>query len=324
MMARRAAGCTVRTSPHDLTCCPLTKKNGGVRSRCVHPPVPRVLVCAAALALAVPLGPLGPVAAAAARDAGFYPVSSRPPDPHPAPAVRFLVAWEAVIPGLPKPGPLEQPPPLSPRARRGLGGLSARRPSAIQIADGGSPIRVETREGLYAVDATTGAVTPLGAAPAAAPGPADPGAPEKLGRWFLRTPPLAGADNPVWGEAGMVALLAPDGTIYGRRESNGHLMWRAVSPHRISMPGGSAGRYLLVVPDASRSLEVYRWADGSSAGAFRLDSEDASFASEPVVPPDTADPRRIYVLAVQAPRAESRLLALRLEPLAETPAPSGR
>ncbi len=192
----------------------------------------------------------------------------------------------------------------------------------------------------------TGAVTPGSALPPGPPGAAgdrgggedEPGATSgnalecavelvdpRLGKWFLRRPPLAGAGNPVWSDAaGLVALLAPDGTIYGRKQSNGHLLWRRISSHRISMPGGSAGPYLLVVPDSSRALEVYRWSDGSSAGSFLLDSEDASFASGPVVPPAAVDRDRIYVLAEQAPRAESRLLALRIDRIAEAPRPAPR
>jgi hypothetical protein len=281
------------------------------------------------LGLAMLPGPPAPIATAATRDAGFYPVSAKPPETHPAPAVRLVKVWEAVIPG--------RPQSVTPG---GAAAIAPRR-GAVTIAGAGSPIYVETREGAFAVDESTGAVTPrpssvsdaqrgagLPAGPATAPAQApgeelehsDELSHRKVGHWFLRAPPLPGAGNPVWsGEEGIVALLAPDGTIYGRKQSNGHLLWRRVAPHRISMPGGAAGPYLLVAPDASRALEVYRWSDGSSAGSFLLDSEDAAFASGPVVLPPAGNRDRIYVLTAQAPRAESRLLALRIEPITEAP-----
>ena len=94
-------------------------------------------------------------------------------------------------------------------------------------------------------------------------------------------------------------------TISGRKRTNGHLLWHRVASHRISRPGASYGPYLLVAPDASRTLDAYRWSDGSPAGIFMLDSEDASFASAPVVAGG-----RIFILAVESPRLQTRIVVL--------------
>ena len=111
---------------------------------------------------------------------------------------------------------------------------------------------------------------------------------------------------------GTIALLSRDGTIYTRERRRGHLLWRRIASHRISDGGARYGPYLLVVPDASRTLESLRWSDGSSAGVFRLDSEDAYFASPPLMGDGL-----LYVLAVDPPLPRSRLIALRLHTASE-------
>ncbi len=104
----------------------------------------------------------------------------------------------------------------------------------------------------------------------------------------------------------MIGILSRDGTVYVRDGRRGHLLWRRIAAGRISRPGAAIGPYLFIAADASRTLEASRWADGSTAGLFRLDSEDAYFASTPVV-----EGGILYVLAVQSPRMETRILALR-------------
>jgi hypothetical protein len=79
----------------------------------------------------------------------------------------------------------------------------------------------------------------------------------------------------------------------------------------------SHGLYLIVAPDASRELQALRWSDGSPAGVFRLDSEDAYIVSAPV-----ESGGRIYVLAVESPRPETRLIALAIRPLPPGAPPS--
>ena len=71
----------------------------------------------------------------------------------------------------------------------------------------------------------------------------------------------------------------------------------------------SQGPYLFVAPDASRDLQALRWSDGSLAGVFRLDSEDAYFVSAPALFAST-----VYVLAVESPKPETRLIALSPRP----------
>ena len=114
-----------------------------------------------------------------------------------------------------------------------------------------------------------------------------------------------------------IALLSRDGTIYARGHRRGNLLWRHIASHRISDGGARYGPYLLVVPDASRTLESLRWSDGSSAGVFRLDSEDAYFASTPLM-----EDGFLYVLAVDPPLPRSRLIALRLHTSSEARPPT--
>jgi hypothetical protein len=115
--------------------------------------------------------------------------------------------------------------------------------------------------------------------------------------------PLDGLDLP--GPDGYLALLARDGTIYGRQARSGHLLWRVVAANRLSRPGVSAGPYLIVTPDASATLSAYRWQDGSLAGTYRLEQEGSIFVSAPVrIGP------RLLLLVSRPPRAETRLLVL--------------
>lgn len=230
----------------------------------------------------------------AVRDTAFYPVTSHAPDDKPAPALRFDTGLEATIPGLPA-GP-------------------------HRATEDGATFKVPTTSGLFLVDGA-GVVRPTPAG--SIPGPevsdvtAGAGCSWQEGqtpRWLerLHSPALSG--HCVAGPEGIVAILAGDGTVYGRDRRNGHLLWRRVAPHRISRQGASLGAYLLIVADGSRTLEALRWTDGSVAGVFQLGSEDASFASVPIV-----SGKRIAVLSVQSPRKETRLLVLRVRPQAPVP-----
>jgi hypothetical protein len=231
------------------------------------------------------------------KDNAYYPVSAKSPNLRPAPPILFERACEATLPGLPG----EEPP----------------RPDA-----GGNAVRVVTSKGIFSVGVSDCAVNSTGPAPAdpgslSAPGAirpdtvAGPAAGQMQGRepppprWAGRLKPGSLRGPLVAGPAGLVAVFARDGAVYGRLLSGGHMLWRHVERHRVSRPGVSLGDYLLVASDASRTLDALRWSDGSSAGLFRLDSENAGFVSAPIILHG-----RVMILAVQSPREETRLLAV--------------
>src|SRR5262249_5719617 len=138
---------------------------------------------------------------------------------------------------------------------------------------------------------------------------------DAIPRWYAHLRPANALQTCLEGPEGMVAILSRDGTIASRTRSNGHLLWRRVASHRISRTGAVDGPYLFVAPDASRTLEAYRWSDGSPAGLFILDSEDASFASAPVITGG-----RIFILAIQSPRLQTRVLVLEPRSVGNLPA----
>lgn len=219
------------------------------------------------------------------RDTAIYPASAHAISDVPVPSLRFDRVFEVTIPGLPA-GPIEAAPD-------------------------GSSFRVWTTEGAYVVD-EAGGVRQLPEVPAMIPTAGGCWEKQATPGWVrhLSAPGLYGVclDGP----SRTVAILAKDGTIYGRDRRHGHLLWRHIAPQRVSREGASSDPYLFVVPDASRILEALRWEDGSVAGVFRLDSEDASFASAPIV-----HGSRIAVLAVQSPRRETRLLLLQPRSIGE-------
>lgn len=235
----------------------------------------------------------------AGRDTAFYPVSAHDLSPFAAPPLAFEKLFEATLAGTPSSDPLEAP------------------------AHDGDPVTVRTTQGTFLLDARTGELresrppvippsapsspepaaqgasgtSPAGALSCVLPG----GGPRWLRHLHLGAPSIACLQGP----GGILAIIGRDGSLFGREQRGGHLFWRRTAAHRISRPPVSLGPYLLMAPDASRELQALRWSDGSPAGVFRLDSEDAYFVSAPVASGD-----RLYVLAVDSPRPETRLIAL--------------
>jgi len=218
------------------------------------------------------------------RDTAFYPVSAHELSLYAAPPLIFEKQFEATLAGTPAADPLEGP-----------------------VRDG-DPVIVRTSEGTYLVDGRTGEVRetrpPELAAAASGTGfscspPAGPP------RWIRHLPGGASKYGCVPGPGGLIAVVGRDGSIFGRELRGGHLFWRRTAAHRISRAPLNLGPYLVVSPDASRDLQALRWSDGTPAGVFRLDSDDAYLVSEPVQFGD-----HLYVLAVESPRPETRLIAL--------------
>lgn len=217
------------------------------------------------------------------RDTAYYPRAGRPASESPAPPLVFEKLCELTAPGLPAGDPL----PEDPEGRSAL---------------------FRTTEGSFRME--TGACERREAVPAARAEDTLAGASALQDRLEARSwrgrlvgTPLDGID--VGGPDGIVAILARDGTLYGRLARNGHLLWRRRASHRISRAGASIGAYLIVAPDASRSLEAYRWSDGTPAGVFLLGAEESMFASAPLAVRD-----RIFILATTPPRREARMLAI--------------
>ena len=282
--------------------------HGGARSRRRRRISAVSGIAVAALALSTQaLG--GGTIARSARDTGFYPISAHVPPDKPDPVLFFEKVSETVVPGLPEGDPLSAAPD-------------------------GRTLIVRTSAGTVELPAPSGAAAsgelrPIGSGPRARRMP--PTGPETAGpactwpgdrppRWMerirARQPHLEHPFRCLQGPDDTVALVGADGTLSGRDSRHGHLLWRQVASHRVSRPGSTYGAYLLIAADASRSLEAFRWVDGTGAGVFQLDSEDAYLASAPVEAGG-----RIHVLCVQPPRQESRLLTLAV--LITPPRPPG-
>ena len=264
----------------------------------------------------------------ATRDSAYYPVSARSPSTHPAPPVLFERACEATLPGL----PVEDPPRPDP-AGETIRVVTTRGVFSVRVSDCGvdsiaaatvdPPPDTEPRKGTDAAPVESAPSRPGGEpAHAAATGlstgylprqgpetraGAGPAASQEAPppRWAGRLKPESLRGFLVMGPGGLVAVFARDGSVYGRLRRSGHMLWRHVERHRVSRPGASLGDYLLVAADATRTLDALRWSDGSAAGLFRLDSEDAAFVSAPIV-----SRGRVLILATQSPREETRLLAV--------------
>jgi len=244
-----------------------------------------------ALAIAAVAIVSGPGARGVGRDTAFYPVSAHELSVYAAPPLVFDKLFEATVAGTPTADPLEPP------------------------AHDGDPVTVRTSQGTYLLDPRTGSlretrapvlvgVSPVASTPAPASsfGCAPPGG---APRWVRHLSLGASGFGCVDGPGGLIAIVGRDGSIFGREKRGGHLFWRRTAAHRISRPPLNLGPYLVVAPDASRDLQAIRWSDGTPAGVFRLDSDDAYLVSAPVVSGD-----HLYVLAVESPRPETRLIAL--------------
>jgi hypothetical protein len=244
----------------------------------------RTALYASALAAAALLALQGMRARGASRDTAFYPVSSHELSLYAAPPLVFEKQFEATVAGTPAADPLEGP------------------------ARDGDPVIVRTTQGTYVIDARTGEVRETRppesstATVAAGVSCSPPGGPP---RWIRHLPGGASKYGCVPGPGGLIAVVGRDGSIFGRELRGGHLFWRRTAAHRISRAPLNLGPYLVVSPDASRDLQALRWSDGTPAGVFRLDSEDAYLVSAPVQSGD-----HLYVLAVESPRPETRLIAL--------------
>src|SRR5262245_30464749 len=249
----------------------------------------------AIIAASLVIAAAGGIALGIGRDTAFYPVSAHELSEFSAPPLAFERLFETTVEGTPLGDPLGAP------------------------AHEGDPLEVRTTQGTFLLDPRTGAVlerrppAPAAAfeAPplACAPAGGDPSwlRPLHTGAAFRCTP----------GPGGVLAIVGRDGAIFGRHQRGGHLCWRRKAAHRVSRAPLNLGPYLLVAPDASRELQALRWSDGSPAGVFRLDSEDAYFVSAPVSSGD-----RIYVLAVESPKPQTRLIALVPSQQIGTPPPS--
>jgi len=235
----------------------------------------------------------------AGRDTAYYPVSGHELSLYAAPPLVFEKLYEVTVPGTPAPGsPLEAP------------------------AREGDPVTVKTAQGTYLLDARTGALreTRLPSLETGAAGSepfvcAPPGGPPS----WVRHLSLGGSGFACMpGPGGLIAIVGRDGSIFGRERRGGHLLWRRTAAHRISRAPLSLGPYLIVAPEASRDLQALRWSDGTPAGVFRLDSDDAYLVSAPALSGD-----RLYVLAVESPKPETRLIALvPRQQLGDTPPPA--
>ena len=231
----------------------------------------------------------GPGARGLGRDTAFYPVSAHELSLYAAPPLIFDKLFEAAVPGTPAGDPLEAP-----------------------VHDG-DPVTVKTSQGIYLLDARTGslrdslppALTPASVASTPAHASFGCAPPGGVPRWVRHLSLGASGFGCVPGPGGLIAIVGRDGSIFGRETRGGHLFWRRTAAHRISRPPLNLGPYLVVAPDASRDLQAIRWSDGTPAGVFRLDSDDTYLVSAPVLSGD-----RLYVLAVQSPRPETRLIAL--------------
>jgi hypothetical protein len=229
------------------------------------------------------------------RDTAFYPVSGHELSVYSAPPLVFDKIFEVTVAGTPLPGaPLEAP------------------------SREGDPVTVRTTEGTYLLDAATGSVRetrPPASDASAKPEPFECAPPGGTPSWVRHISLGASGFACVPGPGGLIAIVGRDGSTFGRELRGGHLFWRRNAAHRVSRPPLNLGPYLIVAPDASRDLQALRWSDGTPAGVFRLDSDDAYLVSAPVLSGD-----RLYVLAVDSPRPETRLLGLApRQQLGETP-----
>lgn len=269
-----------------------------------------------ALMLSVLALSFGGAVRASERDTAYYPVSGRPAALVPAPAVLFEKTCELTVPGLPLSGPAVVSRDgfrVTFRTTEGtfevaVAACSAQKISPVAPLE--SPERISRREPPSLESEAPGTLTPLAFEECAR------GFTRAHRRWLshLGTTPRAGC--PLEGPADIVADVVRDGTVWGRDARNGHVLWRTRADRRISHRAASVGDYLLLAPDASQALDAYRWSDGSLAGAFRLDSKDAGFASGPI-----ASDGRISILATVSPRVETRFFTLTLHP-ATLPVPA--
>jgi hypothetical protein len=230
------------------------------------------------------------------RDTAFYPVSGHELSLSAAPPLVFEKLFEVTVAGTPARDPLEAP-----------------------LRDSG-PVTVRTSEGTFLLDARTGErkeTRPPPPAASTAPTSFECSPPGGAPHWVRHLSFGASGFGCVPGPGGFLAIIGRDGSIFGRAMRGGHLFWRRTATHRISRPPLNLGPYLVVAPDASRDLQALRWSDGTPAGVFRLDSEDAYLVSAPVLSGDV-----LYVLAVESPRPETRLIALVPRQQLDVPAPS--
>ncbi len=82
---------------------------------------------------------------------------------------------------------------------------------------------------------------------------------------------------------GRVLVQSLDNYLYCLLADNGHEVWRAATSHRLTRKASFWRDRVFVVPETSRTLQIFDLYDGSSVGKWTLPDSESFFRGGPVV-----------------------------------------